>query len=425
MTRKDRTVLWQAGVGEYGQADVAQGSSIEMPLRASNQYFDAETGLHYNIHRYLDARQGSYISPDPLGLAAGPDLYRFGLGQPHRFVDPSGLAPIRSNADVPTASFADRLQYVFEKAAEKYPGDVGDALKDLVSPTSLASTAGLFSIWAVAQTTPVGWAADVLLAGIGYAALGEAIYTVLDTFVTASIKIYDAKCLSDLDGAAGVLGKGLASATVGIGTSAAIAGAPKIASLIRQVLKKAPAGKLPAVKEPTPPPAVPLATLESLEGKQLFGPRLSNVAKQNDGRLGEQIAKQILEAETGGKFRSLQNGSGNGADLIRINSETKTIEHIEVKSSQTGNPGRPKGDPNERFNTWILQAANQKKIAGKNISSEDQMFAQTIERLMGDGYRLDNKVMQVIIPKPGSSGTPIAQLFPWQVKTSTLIDVSA
>ncbi|WP_010117496.1 RHS repeat-associated core domain-containing protein, partial [Acinetobacter sp. P8-3-8] len=69
---------------------------IEFNLRGSNQYFDAETNLHYNTNRYFDAKNEKYITPDPLGLAVGPDLYAFGLGQPHTLNDPLGLAPVKA-----------------------------------------------------------------------------------------------------------------------------------------------------------------------------------------------------------------------------------------------------------------------------------------------------------------------------------------
>ncbi|MDC6117325.1 RHS repeat-associated core domain-containing protein [Serratia rubidaea] len=41
------------------------------PLRFQGQYFDAETGLHYNRYRYYDPQTGSYISQDPIGLVGG------------------------------------------------------------------------------------------------------------------------------------------------------------------------------------------------------------------------------------------------------------------------------------------------------------------------------------------------------------------
>ncbi|HEY9108142.1 MAG TPA: RHS repeat-associated core domain-containing protein, partial [Roseateles sp.] len=418
LTDASRRVVWQAQVADYLAASPAQGASlgnVEFNLRGSSQYHDPETGLHYNTHRYYDAQAGRYLTPDPLGLAVGPDLYAFALGRPHSMQDPLGLAPITTDKDVPTADFADKVKYVFEKAAEKYPGEVGNALLEMVSPTALATTAGIFAVWAVAQATPVGWAADLLLAGVGYFLLGSAIVETLDTLVQTSIKVYKAKCLSDLDAAAEVLAKGLGSATVNIGSGAAAAGAPKLAKLLKQLLKKRPAGKVPnpppATKPPPPPP--PLPVISGLKGKQLFGPKLSNVSTRNDGVLGEQLAAQVLESFTGGKYRGIHNGSGNGPDLIRINPATKTIEHVEVKSSQVGAPGWPTGSGTTRFNNWINEARTG-TIAGKKISAADQKYAQEIyDKLTKEGYKLENYVMQVSIPKPKTTGTPILELFDW------------
>nr|WP_258141498.1 RHS repeat-associated core domain-containing protein [Cronobacter sakazakii] len=40
-------------------------------LRYQGQYFDAETGLHYNRSRYYDPDAGRFISQDPQGSRAG------------------------------------------------------------------------------------------------------------------------------------------------------------------------------------------------------------------------------------------------------------------------------------------------------------------------------------------------------------------
>ncbi|MCV2366427.1 hypothetical protein LNV23_23630, partial [Paucibacter sp. DJ1R-11] len=417
LTDASRQVVWQAQVADYLEATPAQGrslGSVAFNLRGSNQYQDPETGLHYNTHRYYDAQAGRYLTPDPMGLAVGPDLYAFALNRPHSMQDPLGLAPITRDEDVPTADFADKLKYVFEKAAAKYPGEVGNALLEMVSPTSLATTAGIFAVWAVAQATPVGWAADLLVVGVGYFLLGSAIVETLETFVSTSLKVYNAKCLGDLDAAADILARGLGSATANIGAGAAAAGAPKLAKIIRDLLNKRPAGTVPTPpRASNPPPAPPPAALNSLKGKQLFGPRLSNVRTNNDGKLGEQIAAQVLEAMTGAKYKGIQNRSGNGPDLIRINPQTRTIEHIEVKSSQTGAPGWPAGNGTTRFRDWIFEAQRFGTIAGKAVSPADQRYAKQIQALLDQGYKLDNKVMQVTIPPPNKTGTPILELFDW------------
>ena len=42
---------------------------MSLNLRGSNQYFDAEAGLHHNLHRYFDSDAGRYLTPDPSGQA--------------------------------------------------------------------------------------------------------------------------------------------------------------------------------------------------------------------------------------------------------------------------------------------------------------------------------------------------------------------
>lgn len=96
VTDKKRRVIWRAKVGDNGASIRNDGAWLTMPLRGSNQYHDAETGLHYNIHRYMDPVYGRYLSPDPMGLEVGPDLYAFALGRPHEFIDLAGLSPVET-----------------------------------------------------------------------------------------------------------------------------------------------------------------------------------------------------------------------------------------------------------------------------------------------------------------------------------------
>ena len=64
---------------------------FEYNLRFPGQYFDKETGLHYNYFRYYEPETGRYLSPDPIGLAAGMNVWGYALQNPSRWTDPFGL----------------------------------------------------------------------------------------------------------------------------------------------------------------------------------------------------------------------------------------------------------------------------------------------------------------------------------------------
>ena len=61
-----------------------------LDARFPGQWFQAETGLHYNWHRSYDPTLGRYTQPDPLGFIDGPSVYGYAMSSPLRHVDQDG-----------------------------------------------------------------------------------------------------------------------------------------------------------------------------------------------------------------------------------------------------------------------------------------------------------------------------------------------
>jgi RHS repeat-associated protein len=62
-----------------------------MDLRFPGQWFQLETGLHYNWHRHYDPTTGRYLQPDPLGFVDGPGIFGYAKQSPLTKFDPFGL----------------------------------------------------------------------------------------------------------------------------------------------------------------------------------------------------------------------------------------------------------------------------------------------------------------------------------------------
>ena len=61
------------------------------PFRFQGQFFDGETGLHYNRFRYYDSDVGMFISRDPIGLLGGNNVFQY-APNPIGWIDPWGLS---------------------------------------------------------------------------------------------------------------------------------------------------------------------------------------------------------------------------------------------------------------------------------------------------------------------------------------------
>ncbi|MEN8135373.1 MAG: RHS repeat-associated core domain-containing protein, partial [Thermodesulfobacteriota bacterium] len=67
------------------------GNKVKQYLTFPGQYYDEETGLHYNWNRYYDPNTGRYITSDPIGLDGGLNLYLYAGANPVNHTDSKGL----------------------------------------------------------------------------------------------------------------------------------------------------------------------------------------------------------------------------------------------------------------------------------------------------------------------------------------------
>nr|WP_261809186.1 RHS repeat-associated core domain-containing protein [Vibrio zhugei] len=93
ITTPQGDTVWSVQYRAYGNVFKKTIAEIDSPLRFQGQYFDAETGLHYNRHRYYNPSAGRFITIDPIGLAGGLNNYQY-VPNPTGWVDPLGLTHI-------------------------------------------------------------------------------------------------------------------------------------------------------------------------------------------------------------------------------------------------------------------------------------------------------------------------------------------
>jgi RHS repeat-associated protein len=113
-------VVWAARYKAWGRVLRYDTRDVEQPLRFQGQYEDAETGLHYNRHRYYDPDQARYVTQDPIGLLGGANLYAYAPNAA-AWVDPLGLAKTKGGCDPCCGSTVSAQAQAFQGKGD-YPG---------------------------------------------------------------------------------------------------------------------------------------------------------------------------------------------------------------------------------------------------------------------------------------------------------------
>ncbi|MFF5274067.1 putative T7SS-secreted protein [Streptomyces sp. NPDC000133] len=101
-------VAWHTRSTLWGTTTWSTASTAYTPLRFPGQYFDPETGLHYNYFRYYDPETARYLTSDPLGLVPAPNPVAY-VHNPQTWADSLGLSPCvpRSLADAKAQALRD------------------------------------------------------------------------------------------------------------------------------------------------------------------------------------------------------------------------------------------------------------------------------------------------------------------------------
>ena len=148
MTDVHGNLLWYGEYTAWGRLkkDERVYRNAHQPFRLQNQYFDEETGLHYNLMRYYEPEAGRFVNQDPIGLLGGENLYTFAPNA-QGWVDWLGL---HSDPDL-----LNRINKVAAAMSE------GDRSRTTYALARVTTSSGRSEIW-IASAGKKGWVSRAL-----------------------------------------------------------------------------------------------------------------------------------------------------------------------------------------------------------------------------------------------------------------------
>jgi RHS repeat-associated protein len=99
-TGQSGAILWRWEGEAFGSA-APELASATVNLRFPGQYFDVETGLHYNYFRDYDPSVGRYVQSDPVGVAGGLNTYAYTYNNPTGYFDSNAGNPVAAAPKIP------------------------------------------------------------------------------------------------------------------------------------------------------------------------------------------------------------------------------------------------------------------------------------------------------------------------------------
>jgi RHS repeat-associated protein len=91
--RGRRKTVFLVKLTRHEQVGAAENST-RPALRYAGMFYEPNSGLYLTEYRAYDPRTGRWLSRDPIGDDRGRNLYAYVDGQPTKFVDPNGAAPV-------------------------------------------------------------------------------------------------------------------------------------------------------------------------------------------------------------------------------------------------------------------------------------------------------------------------------------------
>jgi RHS repeat-associated protein len=109
VTDQDQSLVWLWESAPFGDTLANEdpdgdGTSYRLNLRFPGQYFDIESGLHYNYFRHYGPEIGRYMESDPIGLNGGLNTFAYVGANPLSGMDPLGLEVVGNWMEPPRFS---------------------------------------------------------------------------------------------------------------------------------------------------------------------------------------------------------------------------------------------------------------------------------------------------------------------------------